>query len=225
MVLTTTRVIFLLCTLVWLTTAVGCVTKGTYEDVEKQRDSVQAERDDLAAQLSAANMEVDKLRIDLEATETEVVGMRGTYDDLVAELQTEVAAGQVQLVELLDGVRLNVSDELLFPSGSAKINADGRAVLERVAGQIAGDESIVSVEGHTDNVGISKALQSRFPSNWELAAARASSVVRLLSENGVEPTRLRAVSRGPFAPIASNDTAEGRAKNRRTEIILRPLPN
>jgi len=225
MVLTTTRVIFLLCTLVWLTTAVGCVTKGTYEDVEKQRDSVQAERDDLAAQLSAANMEVDKLRIDLEATETEVVGMRGTYDDHVTELQTEVAAGQVQLVELRDGVRLNVSDELLFPSGSAKINAGGRAVLERVAGQIAGDESIVSVEGHTDNVGISKALQSRFPSNWELAAARASSVVRLLSENGVEPTRLRAVSRGPFAPIASNDTAEGRAKNRRTEIILRPLPN
>jgi chemotaxis protein MotB len=72
------------------------------------------------------------------------------------------------------------------------------------------------VEGHTDDVPVAR----RYPSNWELAAARASSVVRLMIELGVEPDRLKAVSRAEFAPVASNETDEGRAKNRRIEIQL-----
>ncbi len=74
----------------------------------------------------------------------------------------------------------------------------------------------IAVEGHTDNVPVAR----RYPSNWELAAARASSVVRLMIELGVEPERLKVVSRAEFAPIASNDNATGRAKNRRIEIQL-----
>jgi chemotaxis protein MotB len=72
------------------------------------------------------------------------------------------------------------------------------------------------VEGHTDDVPVAR----RYPSNWELAAARASSVVRLMIEQGVEPERIKVVSRAEFAPIASNETNEGRAKNRRIEIQL-----
>jgi chemotaxis protein MotB len=82
----------------------------------------------------------------------------------------------------------------------------------------------VFVEGHTDNVPVGRRLRERYPTNWELAGARAALVVRALSEGGVEPKRLRAVSRGPFAPIAANDTPENRARNRRTEIILRNAP-
>ncbi|HEX9815165.1 MAG TPA: OmpA family protein, partial [Myxococcota bacterium] len=74
----------------------------------------------------------------------------------------------------------------------------------------------IAVEGHTDDVPVAR----RYPSNWELAAARASSVVRLMVELGVGPERFKVVSRGEFAPIASNETAEGRAKNRRIEIQL-----
>ncbi len=74
----------------------------------------------------------------------------------------------------------------------------------------------IAVEGHTDDVPVAR----RYASNWELAAARASSVVRLMIELGVEPDRLKAVSRAEFAPVASNDTDEGRAKNRRIEIQL-----
>ena len=74
----------------------------------------------------------------------------------------------------------------------------------------------ISVEGHTDDIPVAR----RYASNWELAAARASSVVRLMIELGVDPTRLKAVSRAEFAPVASNDTDEGRAKNRRIEIQL-----
>jgi chemotaxis protein MotB len=126
---------------------------------------------------------------------------------------------------MVNGVRLQVSDQLLFASGGATLNDKGRGLLGRVASQIADEEAIISVEGHTDTVAISKKLKQRYPTNWELAGARAAIVVRVLSEGGVDPAMLRAVSRGPFAPIADNATAEGRSRNRRTEILLRPIPN
>jgi chemotaxis protein MotB len=166
----------------------------------------------------------EALRFELLKTETEVASLRGTYGELVDVLQAEVLAGQIEVLQLVDGIRLKVSEELLFRSGSARLSEKGRTLLARVAGQIADENAIISVEGHTDNVAISPSLRDRYATNWELAGARASSVVRVLSEAGVDPMQLRAVSRGPFAPIASNDTAEGRSQNRRTEIILRPLP-
>jgi chemotaxis protein MotB len=150
--------------------------------------------------------------------------MAATHDQLVNELRDELESGQIQIKRLVDGISLDVSDELLFSSGEARLNEAGKALLARVAGQISGDDSVLSVEGHTDDVRVGAALRDRYPTNWELAGARAAIVVRTLSEAGVDPIRMRAVSRGPFAPIASNETAEGRARNRRTEIILRPLP-
>jgi chemotaxis protein MotB len=197
--------------------SVGCVTKGKYNDLVTERDQLQANRDALAA----SNSELSEK---LAVTEIEVAELRDTYNALVSELQTEMAAGQIEIRQLIDGIQLNVSDELLFPSGSADLNAIGDEFLGRVADQIKGEGAIISVEGHTDNVGISSSLKQRYPTNWELAGARAASVVRVLSEAGMDPKSLRAVSRGPFAPVASNDTAEGRAKNRRTEIIVRPAP-
>lgn len=211
--------------------SLGCVTQGRYDDLSQERDALQAANASLEDSLRATAAEREELRVDLGKTrerlvtkETEVLALTGTYDQLVDELRTEVASGQIEIQRVIDGIRLNVSEELLFPSGSATLNDAGRALLARVAGQIKNEESVVSVEGHTDDVRVSRTLQKRYPSNWELAGARAASVVRLLTEEGVDPVRLRAVSRGPFAPIASNATEEGRAKNRRTEIILRPIP-
>lgn len=195
----------------------GCVTQGTF-------DEVAAERDALAKREATLAEEVASLEESNAELTDQVDEMRGTYDGLVTELESEVASGKIQIQQLRDGVRLNVSDELLFASGSAVINEGGREVLGRVATQIKGQAAVISVEGHTDNRPIGGALKQRYPTNWELAGARAASVVRLLSEAGIDPAVLRAVSRGPFAPIASNDTADGRAKNRRTEILLRQEP-
>ncbi len=209
----------------------GCVTKGSYNELQGERDALASERDMLVMKNTGLREEVDtlvasqlELSQELEARDVQVIELKGTYDQLVDELQSEVASGQIEVQQLLDGIRLNVSDELLFSSGSASLNSDGRKLIGRVAAQIRDERAIISVEGHTDNVGISQALQSRYPTNWELAGARAATVVRALAESGVAPESLRAVSRGPFVPLASNDTAEGRAKNRRTEIILRPTP-
>jgi chemotaxis protein MotB len=221
-----------LCVCLLLVGSLGCVTKGTYEELQGERDQLIRERDSLEMKSGELEQEVEilasarlELSRELDVRNVQVVELRGTYDQLVGELESELASGQVEVQQLLDGIRLNVSDELLFSSGSARLNTEGRDLIVRVASKIRNDEAIISVEGHTDNVGISKALQARYPTNWELAGARAATVVRVLAESDVDPAWLRAVSRGPFAPLASNDSAEGRAKNRRTEIILRPIPS
>ena len=95
-------------------------------------------------------------------------------------------------------------------------------VLEKVAGQLTQLNDFVEVRGHTDNRRIGGALARRFPSNWELAAARAARVVRLLEERGVPGDRLAVVSYGPNVPLVPNDSAENRALNRRIEIRLEP---
>jgi chemotaxis protein MotB len=214
-----------LCAAGLLASSVGCVTKGTYNELLAERDALSAERDGLNSEVAALEASSEELAASLAATKLKTAKLRNTYGELVTELESEVAAGQIEVQQLVDGIRLNVSDELLFESGSTALNERGQALMARVAGQIKDEDAIISIEGHTDNVGISSALKSRFPTNWELAAGRAASVVRLLSEKGVDPTRMRAVSRGPFKPVASNETAAGRAKNRRTEILLRPVPD
>jgi chemotaxis protein MotB len=81
----------------------------------------------------------------------------------------------------------------------------------------------IDVIGNTDNVPVGPGLAERFPTNWELGGARAAIVVRTLQAAGIDPTTMRAVSAGQYHPVASNDTPQGRAKNRNTEILLRPM--
>jgi chemotaxis protein MotB len=170
-----------------------------------------------------------KLSDDLAAREAELASreagleeLRGTYEGLVSDLESEVAAGQVQIEQLREGLRLNLAQEILFPSGSAQLNDAGIAVLRKVAERLRSLPNHVEVQGHTDNVALR--ANASYPSNWELAAARAARVVRLFVECGVKPERLTAVSFGEYAPVASNATPEGRAKNRRIEIRLQPVP-
>jgi chemotaxis protein MotB len=201
---------------------VACVTKGTYRDVVDQRDS-------LAAQVVSAEerlAELESTKAELAATlsekEREVAEMRGTYDGLLADLQAEVASGEVRIEQLRDGIRVDVSDEILFPSGSAELDDHGREVLEKVAAQVAASTHRVEVEGHTDDVPIRGRLAERYATNWELAAVRATRVVRLLQSEGIPGSRLRAVSRAEFDPAAPNDSDEGRQRNRRIGIRLVP---
>lgn len=118
-------------------------------------------------------------------------------------------------------VYISISDKLLFSSGSDKINENAKAVLGKVAKVVNDKPEIdIMVEGHTDNQPISSA---RFADNWALSTARATSVTRVLQEDfKVDPKRMTAAGRSYFVPLASNDTAEGRAKNRRTRIVVLP---
>jgi chemotaxis protein MotB len=191
--------------------SLGCVSQGTYNEVQADRDQLSNRVQDLERESAASEKELAELRARSAAIED--------------ELRDEVVAGQILVKEVQDGIQVDVSNQLLFASGSAILSEKGRDVLLRLAKQLRQGDETISVEGHTDNVMIGAALESQYPSNWELAGARAARVVRRLSAEGVDPTRLRAVSRGPFDPEASNDTEAGRAQNRRTQILLRPAAN
>jgi len=176
--------------------------------------------------LRAAKAELsDSLQVreaELAARRLEVEQLRGTYEGLVADLESEVATGQIEIQQLREGLQLNLTQDVLFASGSAELNDAGRSVLRKVALRLKEVPHHVEVRGHTDSVPIRGALAARFPSNWELAGARASGVVRFLAEHKIDPERLISVSHGEYEPIAPNDTPEGRQKNRRIEITLEP---
>ena len=201
----------------------------SYEDERVVRTSLasnlerlQERADTLDRDLGAERNAHLRVATELVAREAELQAMQSTYDGLVSDLESEVSAGQIEIERLRDGLRLNVSDDVLFASGSAKLDSIGRDVLIKVAQQIKTLDDHVEVRGHTDDRRIRGALAKRFPTNWELAAARAARVVRLLEGAGVPGDRLAAVSLGQNEPIAPNDTADNRTLNRRIEIRLLP---
>ncbi len=194
------------------------------EDMGEERVVLRGDVESLRkaeAQLSAS---LEARQRELEATATEVVRLQGTYESLVADLEEEVSSGRIEIQQLRDGLRMNVSDEILFASGSARLNGQGQEILRKVAGRLAGLPHRIEVQGHTDNlrIAIGSRLERRYHTNWELAGARAASVVRLFEEAGIPGARLSAVSYAEFQPIVPNDSAEDRKRNRRIEIRLLP---
>ncbi len=125
-------------------------------------------------------------------------------------------------VNMRDGkVYVSMSDKLLFKSGSIDVESKGKTALEKLANVLNKNPDVsIAIEGHTDNVPIKT---PQYADNWDLSAARATNVVRLLTTAyKMDPKRLTASGRGEFFPIADNTTTEGKAKNRRTEIVLSP---
>jgi chemotaxis protein MotB len=139
-----------------------------------------------------------------------------------ASLRSEIGADQVEIEQLKDGIRVRMSSDLLFHEGGIEISPGGRAALDKVAPTLSTGSYEIDVVGNTDDLPIGPELAGRYPTNWELAGARAAVVVRHLQSRGVDPSAMRAISAGQYHPIASNDTPDGRARNRRTEILLRP---
>ncbi len=124
---------------------------------------------------------------------------------------------QVQIVRTPGAINLILTDDLLYPAGDAQLSPAGRAVLDRIAALLARNRYAVSVQGYTDDTPIHTA---RYPSNWELSTARATTVARYLIARGVAPDRLSAVGYGDTRPRASNATPVGRAQNRRVTLVL-----
>jgi len=193
------------------------------ETTAQQKLALEAEKSALEAKLAAQQSQGDELGSKLREREEESRKLQATYDGLVKSLQKELKAGQIEVTQLRDGLRVNVSQDILFDSGSAALDKSGTEVLSRVAVQLKKSAHQILVMGHTDDKPIRAALARKYPSNWELAGARAASVVRLFAQTGLPNKRLLAVSVADSQPVASNKTEEGRARNRRIEIRLRPI--
>ncbi|HTD05373.1 flagellar motor protein MotD [Undibacterium sp.] len=158
-----------------------------------------------------------------EALRKEREQMTGVARDILAVLEPLVREGKVRVTQTSRGVTIDINASVLFAPGEAKLNEDSSQALKAIASVLKSDNHSIQVEGHTDNIPIKNSI---FPSNWELSAVRASTVVRLFSENGVDEGRLTAVGQGPKQPVGPNDTAEGRSRNRRVTVtILAMLPD
>jgi len=236
---------------IFLLSISGCVSSGKYEAMVQERDNVQAEKATVEAEKK--QLEAEKTRIAAEkqsimdekaqieaalaeiarqkeiadqeaaAAQSELDRQQQVYENLQTTFAREQEANQVKIEMMKSGVKVNLANEILFPSGSAELNATGIEVLTRAAGQLRESPYQTVVAGFTDDVAISGNLKEKYPTNWELAGARAASVVRLLEQEGVSSEQLLAISFGANSPVASNETPEGRSKNRRIEIVLRPV--
>lgn len=181
--------------------------------------------DDLESMMGELRQESSELEAQVRERELELEKSQSTQSQLLAELEQEIADGQIQVERLRGELRVDLVDAILFDSGEAVLKPEGREVLKRVASVLVSTDKLVQVHGHTDNVPIRGQLAKTFPTNWELSAARAVNVARFLQdETNIQPERLSANARSEYAPRASNDTDEGKQKNRRIEILLVPPP-
>jgi len=159
-----------------------------------------------------------------EITEAQIKQMKSTHDKLVSDLKDQIQKQEVTIKESQESLSLNFVDRILFEFGKADLTPEGEKILKKVGEALKNIKGKkIRVTGHTDNVPIHPDYVHQFPSNWELSAARAASVVRYFQEKpGLDPKDLEAVGRSFYHPEASNNTKEGRARNRRVEILIAP---
>ena len=225
-------------------------TSAKYDNLIKSYDALEANSSSVLAENSKRNRELlAQLEEKERALITEQARLEKLQKDLAAranrinELETLIAAKDAKMnalktavsnaltnfegkgltVEQRNGkVYVSMENKLLFGSGSWAVNSEGRKAVEQLGTVLSKNPDIaVLIEGHTDNVPYGGTGQ--LTDNWDLSTKRATSIVQILRENkGIDPQNLTAAGRGEFAPIAPNTTAEGKAKNRRIEVILTP---
>lgn len=149
--------------------------------------------------------------------EATAVHMKTIAKDVMGAMASLVQQGQVKVTQSARGITVEINASTLFPSGEATLSPSSAEALAAVAKVLAETDNPIQVEGHTDNIPIKGGV---YPSNWELSSARAASVVRLLAEQGVQPSRMVAIGYADNKPLDTNATAEGRARNRRVNVLI-----
>lgn len=156
-----------------------------------------------------------------QSTYNKEVTKADTYQQLNNQLKGEVASDQAQITQLQNVIRVTLANGILFPEGGWELNADGKATLSRLAPvlrTLTGQK--IEVKGYTDNIPIGPELRQRFPTNVDLSKARAQSVAAVLVAQGVPTGMISVAGFGEADPVASNDTPQGRARNRRVVMDI-----
>jgi len=191
-------------------------------ELRQQLQSMQQTNDQLLTTIDELNQALDKEKI---ARKARLAKVKKTYNQLVGALEQEIKRGELTISNLEGKLSVNLLNNILFDSGETEIKPAGRKVLQSL-GDVLNKfpERALRIEGHTDNVQISSRLRDIYPTNWELSTARATSVVHFLQDVvGLPGERLVAAGYSKYQPVAANDTAEGRARNRRIQISLVPF--
>ena len=206
-----------------------------YNKVAQDLARREAELGELDAGLRKSRADIDKLNADLKTREARLAELQQALadkDKAVNELRASVAnalrgfQGTELQVKMKDGkVYVSLSEQLLFKSGSTKVDPKGQEALKQLAAVLKNQPDVnVVVEGHTDNVAFSRPAGA-MQDNWDLSVLRATEIARLLTSGGVQPPRVTASGRSQYVPVAANDSPQNKALNRRTEIILTPKLN
>ncbi|WP_254846535.1 OmpA family protein [Hymenobacter sp. CRA2] len=203
-----------------------------YQKVAQSLAKREAELGELSANLNKSRNEIDKLSADVKSREARLAELEKALaekDAAVNALKAKVSnallafkSNELQ-VKVKDGkVYVSLSEQLLFKSGSTKVDPKGQEALTKLAAVLKEQRDVnVVVEGHTDNVPILKGTAG-MQDNWDLSALRATEIARLLTTGGVQPERVTASGRSQYVPVAQNDSPQNKSLNRRTEIILTP---
>lgn len=188
---------------------------GENKELKKYIQSLEVDNKELQKTYDWLAAEVKRKAEALEA-------LNRTQAELNKKLEREVRRGEILIKEIRGNLVVDVTDRILFDSGEAELNEQGKEVLKKVGETLKeASDKIIQVGGHTDSLPISDKLKDQFPSNWELSTARATQVVRFLAEAAKIPgDRLVASGFAQFRPVSSNATKRGRRLNRRIEIIL-----
>lgn len=210
--------------------AISVLNEGKYKVFAASLDNAFAGKDTVlvmvpspAAPSATATMPDASTRKREAALRREREAMKNLARELSATLGPLVKEGKVRVTQNSLGVSVEINASVLFDPGEAALAPESDKALRALGVLLAKDTHAIQVEGFTDDTAISTSI---YPSNWELSAVRASSVVRLLVETGVATTRLTALGRADNSPVASNDTPEGKARNRRVAVtILAALPD
>jgi chemotaxis protein MotB len=203
--------------------------RGHVADLKKENSLLKGENEDLRKNVRALEEKNATLQSETQVLERkrkeEMEEMRGTYENLLENMKGEIEKGEITITQLRGKLKVNMLDEILFDSGKTTIKPQGVEVLERVGSILLNvKDKAISIEGHTDDVPIGAELSKKYPTNWELSAVRATTVARYLQEKiGIDPGLLSAIGYGEYQPVAPNESEEGRAKNRRIEIVLVPM--
>ena len=219
-------------------------------DLTNSRDQLQAEKTalqqaknrneaSLSADLLTKSNQVNQLNQTLGATEQDLAGKNARVAELQRILDEKDAATKALRQKVSDAllgfnsndlqvnvkngkVYVSLSEQLLFKSGSTKVDPAGQDALIKLANALKDNKDVnILVEGHTDNVPI-KGVVNGARDNWDLSVLRATEITRLLTSAGIDPTQVTPSGRGQYLPVVANDTPQDKALNRRTDIILTP---
>lgn len=174
---------------------------------------------DQAAQTKAEQLPALPTSATTQALQQEVDAMRQLGKTLSNKLTPLIKQGNARVIQNSRGLRIDIKDDVLFVAGSADLIEAAKLMLSEIATPLLNSSHAILVEGHTDNTPI-YIQNASFFSSWELSAVRASSVLGMFSDVGIENIRLSALGYGPSQPISSNDTDDGRAINRHVSIMV-----
>ncbi len=186
---------------------------------EKEDEKIQ-----LSEKMEDLKYDIKKKESTIEEQTRVIRELHSTKEKIESSLQEQIEAQEVKIEEIEGKLKVTFVDKILFDTGKVEIGKRGQEALLGLADSLRENKNQnIVVEGHTDDVPIGLVLMDKYPTNWELSAARATGVARFLQEKGwLEPERLSVAAHSYYKPVASNDTAKGRRQNRRIEIILVP---